>query len=112
MLRILPLQLKLGKQMALADTVMTVTAQDAGTLNARLAVGDHMYFTLMDVRGDEVVRYDHTAIIIPVQGYATLPVMRASLTTAAKSWPAGQCLLVLNTEGVLREFICENMGAC
>ena len=55
MLRILPLQLKLGKSMALADTVMTVTAQDAGILNARIAVGDHMYFTLMDVRGDEVV---------------------------------------------------------
>lgn len=112
MLRVLPLQLKLAKPMALPDTVMTVSAQDAGILNARLAVGDHMYFTLMDVRGDEVVRYDRSANIIPVQGYATLPVVRASMATAAKSWPAGQCLLVLNTEGVLREFICENMGAC
>ena len=80
---------------------LNASAQDAAILNSVMSIGDHIYFTVVDQRGFETVRYNHTATLVPVAGVATAPVDRAQHNTARKSWPAGQCLLVLNTEGVL-----------
>lgn len=112
MLRITPINLVLAKSMTSSDNVMTLSAQDAAILNSTMSVGDHIYFTLVDQRGFETVRYNHAAALVPVAGMATTPMDRAQHNTTRKSWPAAQCLLVLNTEGVLREFICANLGSC
>ena len=112
MLRITPINLVLAKALASGDNVMSLSAQAAAVLNSTMSIGDHIYFTLADQRGFETVRYNHTAALVPVPGVATAPVDRAQHNTVRKCWPAAQCLLVLNTEGVLREFICANIGSC
>lgn len=112
MLRITPINLVLAKPMTSSDNVMSLSAQDAAVLNSTMSAGDHIYFTLVDQRGFETIKYTHTSPLSVVAGVAPAMIDRAQHNTVRKSWPMAQCLLVLNTEGVLREFICANIGSC